>query len=66
METVTTVSPQVKWIRRMLSEMRDRMKARVGIYGTGWNPESIAGLLLPFVLVALLIFVGWLLISTVG
>lgn len=51
---------------RMIAEMRDRVKARVGIYGTGWNPESIMGLLLPFVLVALLTFIGWLLISTLG
>ena len=51
---------------RMIAEMRDRMKARVGIYGTGWNPESIMGLLLPFLLVALLVFIGWLIISTVG
>jgi hypothetical protein len=50
----------------MIAEMRDRMKARVGIYGTGWNPESIMGLLLPFLLVALLAFIGWLVISTIG
>lgn len=50
----------------MIAEMRDRMKARVGIYGTGWNPESIMGLLLPFLLVALLVFIGWLIISTIG
>lgn len=50
----------------MMTEMRDRMKARVGIYGTGWNPESIMGLLFPFILVALLVFVGWLLVSTIG
>ena len=51
---------------RMLAEMRDRMKARVGIYGTGWNPESIMGLLLPFLLVGLLVFIGWLIINTIG
>ena len=49
---------------RMITQMRDRMKARVGIYGTGWNPESIMGLLLPFVLTALLVFIGWLFVST--
>ena len=51
---------------RMITQMRDRMKARVGIYGTGWNPESIMGLVFPFVLVILLVFIGWLLISTIG
>lgn len=51
---------------RMLAEMRDRLKTRVGIYGTGWNPESTMGLLLPFVMAALFIFIGWLLISTIG
>lgn len=51
---------------RMITQMRDRMKARVGIYGTGWNPESMLGLALPFVLVALLVFIGWLVVSTLG
>lgn len=51
---------------RMITQMRDRMKARVGIYGTGWNPESIMGLVLPFVLALSLIFIGWLVVSTLG
>lgn len=50
----------------MITQMRDRMKARVGIYGTGWNPDSMMGLALPFVLVALLVFIGWLLVSAIG
>jgi hypothetical protein len=50
----------------MITQMRDRMKARVGIYGTGWNPESMMGLALPIVLVALLVFIGWLLVATIG
>ena len=51
---------------RMIAQMRDRMKARVGIYGTGWNPESIMGLVFPFLLVALLAFIGWLMISSLS
>lgn len=66
MDVVTPVSPVVKEKIRMLTEMRDRLKARVGIYGTGWNPESFAGLILPFVLTALLVFVGWLVIATIN
>lgn len=50
----------------MLTEMRDRMKARVGIYGTGINPSSVLGLALPLILVVGLIFIGWLLVSTLG
>lgn len=42
------------------------MKARVGIYGTGWNPESIMGLVLPFLLLGLLVFIGWLLVATLS
>lgn len=47
---------------RMLTEMRDRLKARVGIYGTGWNPESVIGLLLPLLVVIMLAVFGWMLI----
>lgn len=51
---------------RMLTQMRDRLKARVGVYGTGWNPDSVLGLILPFVAVLLLVFVGWLFVATLG
>jgi hypothetical protein len=51
---------------RMITQMRDRMKARVGIYGTGWNPESTMGLVLPFLLAALLIFIGWLFVASLS
>ena len=44
----------------MLIEMRDRLKARVGIYGTGWNPESVVGLLLPFLIVIMIAVFGWM------
>jgi hypothetical protein len=50
-------------MRRMMLEMRDRMKSRVGIYGTGWNPESVMGLLLPIIVVAMLALVGWFFVS---
>jgi hypothetical protein len=43
----------------MLNEMRERLKARVGIYGTGWDPESVMGLLLPVLTVAMLVLVGF-------
>lgn len=51
---------------RMIAQMRDRMKARVGIYGTGWNPESAMGLILPFLLAGFIIFVGWLFVATIA
>lgn len=44
----------------MLTEMRDRLKARVGIYGTGWSPESVVGLLLPFLFVIMIAVFGWM------
>lgn len=50
----------------MLTEMRDRMKARVGVYETGWNTSSMLGLALPFILVVGFIFIGWLLVATLG
>ncbi len=53
-------------MNHMLTEMRDRMKARVGVYETGWNPSSMLGLVLPIILVLGLIFIGWLLVSTLG
>jgi hypothetical protein len=43
----------------MMTEMRDRIKSRIGIYSTGWNPSSVMGLLLPFLLVAILALIGW-------
>lgn len=48
---------------KMLEELRDRMKGRVGIYGTGWNSESVMGLLLPFLLVGALAVIGWMFIN---
>lgn len=53
-------------MRRMMLDMRDRMKSRVGIYGTGWNPESVLGLLLPIIVVIMLAGVGWLFISALN
>ncbi len=47
----------------MIREMMDRAKSRVGIYGTGWSPESVMGLFLPIVLVIILGLVGWLLVQ---
>jgi hypothetical protein len=49
---------------KMMLEMRDRMKSRVGIYGTGWQSSSIMGLLLPFISVLLLALVGYMFIHT--
>ena len=49
---------------KMMMEMRDRLKARVGIYGTGWQSSSVMGLLLPFVVVILLALVGFMFIET--
>lgn len=51
---------------RMIGQMRDRMKARVGIYGTGWNPESAMGLLLPFIMVVSIAFIGWLMVHALN
>lgn len=39
-------------------QLRDRLKERVGIYGTGWAPSSAMGLLLPFLGVIMLSIVG--------
>jgi hypothetical protein len=47
----------------MLNEMRERLKARVGIYGTGWDPESVMGLLLPLLAVAMLALMGFMLVK---
>ncbi len=49
---------------KMMLEMRDRMKSRVGIYGTGWQSSSVMGLLLPFVVVILMALFGYLFIQT--
>ncbi len=51
---------------RMITEMRERLRSRVGIYGTGWRSESIMGLLLPFIIVGILAFIGWLLIAALN
>lgn len=50
----------------LLNEMMERVKGRIGIYGTGWNPQSVMGLLLPFLIVILFGVIGWLFISAVG
>lgn len=50
----------------MLEDMRDRMKSRVGIYGTGWNPESVMGLLLPFVIIIVISVIGFLFIAAIN
>ena len=49
---------------KMMLEMRDRMKDRVGIYGTGWQPSSVMGLLLPFIVVLLMALIGYMFIQT--
>jgi hypothetical protein len=51
---------------KMLDDLRDRMKGRVGIYGTGWNPESVMGLLLPFLLVGAMALIGWMFVSVLN
>jgi hypothetical protein len=48
---------------KMMLEMKERIKGRVGVYGTGWNPESVMGLLLPFLVVGVLAGFGWLLVQ---
>ena len=53
-------------MRRMMLEMRDRMKSRVGIYGTGWNPESVMGLLLPIIVVGMMTLLAWLFVSVLN
>lgn len=50
----------------MLNEMMERVKGRIGIYGTGWNPESVLGLLLPFIIIAAFALIGWLMVSAFG
>lgn len=60
---VRVESGGVKMMKMML-EMRDRMKSRVGIYGTGWQVSSAMGLILPFVIVLLLTLVGFMFIHT--
>lgn len=49
-------------MKTMLS-MRDRMKDRVGIYSAGFNPESVMGLLLPFIVVGVVSVIGYLLVK---
>ena len=49
---------------KMMLEMRDRMKDRVGIYGPGWQSSSVMGLLLPFIVVILLALIGYMFIET--
>ena len=49
---------------KMMTEMRDRMKSRVGIYGTGWQSSSVMGLLLPVIAVLLFSLIGFMFIHT--
>lgn len=49
---------------KMMLEMRDRMKDRVGIYGTGWQTSSVMGLLLPFIVILLASLIGYMFIQT--
>jgi len=48
---------------KSMMEMKERIKGRVGIYGTGWNTESVMGLLLPFLVVGILALMGWLFVQ---
>jgi hypothetical protein len=52
-------------LKSMLS-MRDRMKDRVGIYSAGFNPESVIGLLLPFIVVGLLAVMAYALVQVLN
>jgi hypothetical protein len=52
-------------MRTMLS-MRDRLKDRVGIYRLGFNPESVMGLLLPFIVVALFAIIAFMFVQVVS
>jgi hypothetical protein len=49
---------------KTMMEMRDRMKDRVGIYGTGWQTSSVMGLLLPVIVVLLASLIGYMFIHT--
>ncbi len=49
---------------KTMLEMRDRMKDRVGIYGTGWRTSSVMGLLLPVIVVLLASLIGYMFINT--
>jgi hypothetical protein len=51
---------------RMMFGMRDRVKSRIGVYGTGFNPESVIGLLLPFIVVGIMALIGWLFVVTLN
>jgi hypothetical protein len=49
---------------KSMLEMRDRLKDRVGIYGTGWQTSSVMGLLLPVVIILLLSLIGYMFVET--
>jgi hypothetical protein len=51
---------------KMMLSMRDRMKDRVGIYRAGFNPESVMGLLLPFIIVALMSVIAFMFVQVVN
>jgi hypothetical protein len=62
-------SAGIESVRRMLKmmmELKERIKGRIGIYGTGWNPESVMGLLLPFIVVGIMALMGWLLVEALN
>ncbi|HUG15103.1 MAG TPA: hypothetical protein VMM78_08790 [Thermomicrobiales bacterium] len=42
------------------------MKDRIGIYSAGFNPESVFGLLLPFVVVGMLTVIGYMLVKVLN
>lgn len=52
-------------MKTMLS-MKDRMKDRVGIYSAGFNPESVMGLLLPFVVVGLFSIIAFMFVQVMN
>jgi hypothetical protein len=49
---------------KSMLEMRDRLKDRVGIYGTGWQSSSVMGLLLPIIIILLLSLIGFMFVET--
>ncbi len=44
--------------------MLNRIRQRLGIYGTGFDPASVLGLLLPVAIVLLIGIIGWALVLT--
>ena len=46
--------------------MIDRIKERAGIYGTGFERESVMGMMLPIGFVVVVGGLGWLLVRLLG